>query len=81
VYIVYASMFLAIWFSKSYIKRQVLGCWLRAEVFGLILILVEVLVLARVVWLTITYVNCARPEGGSKAGQGQGQGGKQSRSR
>jgi hypothetical protein len=69
----YASMFLVIWVGGSWTKRRVLGCWLGAGVFGLVLVLGVEATLAGVIWLTDAYVDCASPEGGQDRG---GEGGR-----
>jgi hypothetical protein len=74
VYMAYASMFLAIWFSGSCIKRRVSGCWLKAGVFSLVLVLGVAASLAREVWVTNAYVKCARLEGGRDGGGEGGRG-------
>jgi hypothetical protein len=73
VYMAYASMFLAIWFGGSRTKRRVSGCWLKAGDFSLVLVLGVAAHLAGEVWVTDTYVDCARPEGGQDGG---GEGGR-----
>jgi hypothetical protein len=69
----YASMFLAIWFGGSRTKRRVLGCWLKAGAFSLVLVLGVAAALAGEIWVTNAYVNCARLKGGQDGG---GEGGK-----
>jgi hypothetical protein len=64
VYMAYMSMFLVIWFSGSCMKRRVSGCWLKAGAFSLVLVLGVAAALAREIWVTNAYVDCARLEGG-----------------